>query len=261
MAKVYFLGTAAAVASKDRDNTSLLLEEARERILIDTPGSLLVKLAKLNIDYRKITDIFITHSHPDHIYGLASLLHSRYNLNDQIRIFAHPDTINLVRNIRRLFKLQDTNKFPKIIYKKISPVENEPFYDSKYILAWAFRVRHGRDSLGLKFFFKKNKVSLVYSSDTARSKYLIEFARDCDYLIHDCFAPERFFRKYPKLNSMHTSSLSLGKIARELYPRVVIPIHFTSEVRYSFRNIIKEINKNFKGRIVLPKDLEILKLT
>lgn len=260
MAKIYFLGTSAAVASIEQDNTSILLSEGKDRILIDTPGCLLVKLAKLKIDYRQIENVFLTHSHPDHIYGLVSLLHSRYRLNDQIRISAHPKTINLVRDLRRLFRLEDINKYPKIIYKKVKTNYKDPFYDSEDISTWAFKVKHSVESLGLRFFFKKSRINLVYCSDTAKSKNLIEVARDCDYLIHDCFAPVRFFKKYPQLAKMHTSSLSLGKIAREVSPRVLIPIHFTFEVKYSFNTVLQEIKRNFAGRIILPRDLDILRL-
>ncbi|MGD9015369.1 MAG: MBL fold metallo-hydrolase, partial [Candidatus Omnitrophota bacterium] len=222
--------------------------------------SILVKLAKLRVDYRQIKDIFLTHSHPDHIYGLVSLLHSRYKLNDQINIFAHPKTIKLVKSLRKLFGLEDTAKYPKIIYQPVGFSSKRRFFDSDYMLAFAFRVKHSPESLGLRFFFKKRRISLVYCSDTARSKNLIRAARSCDYLIHDCFAPSRFFRKYPQLARMHTSSLSLGRIASQINPRVLIPIHFTSEVKYSFRTVINEIKKNFSGRVILPHDLDTLRL-
>ena len=261
MAKIFFLGTSAAIASCDRDNTSILLSTGKDKILIDTPGCLLVKLAKLKVDYRQIRDIFLTHSHPDHIYGLVSLLHSHYKLNDQIRIFAHPKTINLVRSIRRIFRLEDINKYPKVIYKNVIITPQESFYNSKDIQATAFKVRHSLDSVGLRFFLKKSKVSLVYCSDTARSNELIKFAQACNFLIHDCFAPARFFREYPQLAKMHTSSLSLGEIASQVNPGVLIPIHFTCEVKYSFKTVLEEIKKNFSGRIILPRDLDILRLS
>ena len=260
MAKLFFLGTSAAIASGDRDNTSIILSEGKDKILIDTPGCLLVKLAKLKIDYRQIKDIFITHSHPDHIYGLVSLLHSRYRLNDQIRIFAHPKTINLVRSLRRLFHLEDVNKFPKIIYKKVKTNLQQPFYDSEEISAWAFKVRHSPHSLGFRFFLKKGRISLVHCSDTAKSQNLIKLAQGCDYLIHDCFAPARFFKEYPQLGKMHTSSLSLGEIARQINPRILIPIHFTSEIRYSLSTVLGEIRRSFTGRVILPKDLDVLRI-
>ncbi|MBL7198429.1 MAG: ribonuclease Z [Candidatus Omnitrophica bacterium] len=274
MAKIIFLGTAAAVASGKRDNTSLLLIQDSEKILIDAPGSLLVKLAKLNpvrknfsngvnIDYRQISNIILTHSHPDHIYGLASFLHSRYKLkgHEQINIFAHTKTIELVKKIRKIFRLEDENKFPKLIYHKIKLTSDSPFYNSNNIKIWPIKVKHSKDSIGLKILFKKDKISCIYSGDTTKSQELIASAIGCDYLIHDCTAPSKYFKKYPQLNEEHTSSLTLGKIAKIIIPMVLIPIHFCSEVKYSFDIIRKEIRKNFKGEIIIPKDLQVLKLT
>ena len=59
---------------------------------------------------------------------------------------------------------------------------------------------------------------------------------------------------------MHTSSLSLGRIAKEVNPGVLIPIHFTSEVRYSFDTLLKELKANFPGRVILPEELSGLRL-
>ena len=127
MAKVIFLGTAAAIASKNRDNTCLLIIEGKEKVLIDCPGSPLLKLERLNIDYQKISNILLTHSHIDHIYGLFSLLHSQYKLNNTVRIFGHKKTIATVRILRKIFHLKDTNKYPKVIFREVSPFMNGPF--------------------------------------------------------------------------------------------------------------------------------------
>lgn len=59
---------------------------------------------------------------------------------------------------------------------------------------------------------------------------------------------------------MHTSNLCLGKIAKVSKVKVLIPIHFASEVKYSLKEIVAEIKKNFSGRIIIPYDLQTLKL-
>lgn len=261
MAKIIFLGTAAAVATAQRDNTSLLIIEGKDKILIDCPGSLVSKFRKINIDYRKTNCIFLSHAHPDHIYGIVSLIHSRYQLYDKIKIYSHPDTLNIVKRLRKIFKLENEAKYPKLYYKAIGPNLKKPFYDSKETAVWAFPVRHAPESLGFKFLFKKSRITCVFSSDTAESPNIINYAKDCDYLIYDCFSPYRFFKKYPQLNKMHTSSISLGKIAKKVGTKILIPIHFAGEVNYSFDTIVKEIRKEFKGKIIIPKDLETLRLT
>lgn len=256
MAEVIFLGTAGAVGSKKRDNTSLLVKEKEEKILIDCPGSPVVKLDKCNIDFRRISCIFFTHAHPDHIYGIISLLHSQYRLKNKLEIYGHLKVINIIKQLRKLFELGNTNQFPKIIFNSISSNLKEPFYESKNFIIFPFKTKHKPESTGYKFIFKKGKISLVYSGDSAKSLKLETAATRCDYLIHDCFGPSKFFKQYPELNRMHTSSLTLGRIARSCKVRTLIPIHLAQEVEYSMDEVKKEITKNFKGEIILPNDFD-----
>ena len=259
--EVIFLGTAGAVASKGRDNTSLLIKTRGDKILIDLPGSPVKKLAQLNLDFRKISNIFFTHSHPDHIYGIISLLHSQYRLKNKVHIFAHPKVIELVKTLRKIFGLEDTTKYPKVIYHKIKSNFKKPFYNSDELKASAFKVNHSPESLGFKFLFKELDKTLVFSGDSALSLNLIKEAHECDCLIHDCFSPERIFKKYPQLYKMHTSSLLLGKIAGDCQVKILVPIHFASEVKYSIKEIIREIKKSFLGKVVIPEDFMTLKLS
>ena len=260
MSEIIFLGTAGAVASGERDNTSLLIRSKNDLILIDAAGGLVKKLAQVNLDFRMLSQIFLTHGHSDHIYGLVSLLHSQYGLKNKVHIFAHQKVIGLVKTLRRIFKLTDTTKFPEVIYHKIEANPKISFYNSPWLAVYAFKVRHSSESLGFRFLFKSINKSCVFSGDTARESNLIKVSSGCDYLIHDCFAPERYFIRYPQLKRMHTSSLSLGEIASESNVKVLVPIHFASEVKYSIREIIKEIKRNFSGKLIIPSDLQALKI-
>jgi ribonuclease Z len=259
VAKIIFLGTAAAVASRHRDNTSLLILEGKDKILVDCAGSPVTKLDKVKVDFRNIQNIFLTHTHPDHIYGIISLIHSRYILHDKINIYSHPKTLQTVKSLLNALKLNNTAKYPKIYFNPIE-VSRYPFYNSQEIRSWVIPTKHSFESLGFKFIFK-NKITCIFSSDTAFNLRILKYASTCDYLIHDCYAPSYVFKKYPQLTKMHTSSLKLGILAKEIKAKVLIPIHFATEINYSLTEIKKEIRMNFKGRIIIPRDLEILKLT
>jgi len=257
--KVIFLGTGAAVASEKRDNTSLLLIVDKEVFLIDCPGSPVYKLTKIGFSFRKINRIILTHSHPDHIYGLPSLVHSQYKLKNKVLIFAHKEAISIVKSLVKIHRLEDRNKFPQLIYEEISPNLNKPFYRSENFSIYAFRVEHYSDSLGFKFLFKNGK-SLIFTGDTAYSKEILKISKNADYLIHDCFSPSRFFKIYKELRREHTNSLSLGKLASQANVKILIPIHFCTELNFSFKEIIGEIRNNFKGRIFIPTDFDLLRL-
>jgi ribonuclease BN (tRNA processing enzyme) len=89
---------------------------------------------------------------------------------------------------------------------------------------------------------------------------LFEAARGIDYLIHDASAPSRYFKKYPALYNMHTSARDLGRLSEEAAVRCLIPCHFLGELAFSLSEIRKEIRREFKGRLIIPRDLRKIAL-
>ena len=75
-----FLGTGAGSPSKQRNVTSValkLLEELNEIWLFDAGEATQQQILHTTIRPRKVTKIFITHLHGDHIFGLPGFLSSR----------------------------------------------------------------------------------------------------------------------------------------------------------------------------------------
>ncbi|WP_262314551.1 ribonuclease Z [Lacticaseibacillus parakribbianus] len=80
--ELLFLGTGAGSPSKTRNVSSLalkLLDERNEVWLFDCGEGTQHQILKTNIRPRKVTKIFITHLHGDHIFGLPGFLASRAN--------------------------------------------------------------------------------------------------------------------------------------------------------------------------------------
>lgn len=255
--KLTFLGTSGAVARAERDNVSLLFRFGTEYLLVDTPGALVHKLSKINLNYFRINQIFLTHTHPDHIYGLPSFIHSRmFDSSSLIHIYGHPRTLKLVERLFKLFSLKG-NRFPKI--KLVELKSGDSISPLKGIHILSFKVKHAPESLGIKIETSKKKV--VFSSDSAYSRNLAQMAKEADYLIHDCFAPERFFRKYPQLHRMHSSPRTLARVAQQARPKLVIPIHFSGEFKFELEEIKKELEQKGVEKIHLPRDLESIAIS
>ena len=74
--EITFLGTSSAVHSKDRNHPSIALKAFGETMLFDCGEATQKQMISSNISPMKISKIFITHYHGDHILGLPGLLQS-----------------------------------------------------------------------------------------------------------------------------------------------------------------------------------------
>jgi ribonuclease Z len=258
MAEICFLGTGGAVATKERDNISFLIDYDEELILVECPGGVIQKIKKLNYDPRKVTSILVTHIHPDHIYGLPSFVHSLMLDKCLIRLFGSEETVRFCQNFLDLFHLRDEKIKTKIEFVSVRPGERFKLKES--LPSVPYKVPHSPSSLAYEFRFEKEKKELLYSGDTPLNPALFKEASGIDYLIHDCSAPSRFFKKYPPLQAMHTNSLELGRLCQQAKIKCLIPCHFFGELKFSLSEIEDEIRRNYKGRLVIPEDFERINL-
>ncbi len=240
--EIVFLGTSSAIATAERDNTAVFVKYSGKRVLIDCPGSIVHKLARASFNFLNIDAILISHSHPDHLYGLPSLIHSFAPYATPPPIYAPDKTIKKIKTLLSLFNLRGNIKR---LRKNIDELDIE-----------TFKTMHTDESAG--FLFKENKNETIYTSDTGplpgrKKRYL-----NADCLIHDCFSPSRHKKSMPFLDNTHTSALELGKIASLNNIKKLVPVHFSGEHSYKMEEIIKEIRKNYKGNILIPKDLGFL---
>ncbi|HOD89633.1 MAG TPA: ribonuclease Z [archaeon] len=80
--KIYFLGTSSSVPTKTRNLTGVLINYLGDNYLFDAPENVQQQIIKTNQSFMKINNIFITHLHGDHIYGILGLL-STMELNNR----------------------------------------------------------------------------------------------------------------------------------------------------------------------------------
>ena len=77
--ELYFLGTGAAVPSKERNVSSLALRFSEKKTLLvfDCGEGTQHQLLHAPVKLSQMERIFITHLHGDHLFGLPGLLGSR----------------------------------------------------------------------------------------------------------------------------------------------------------------------------------------
>jgi ribonuclease BN (tRNA processing enzyme) len=251
MPKIIFLGTSSSIPTKERDNTSFLFLYKRKIFLVDCPGAIVQKLLKVNVDFKKLKNIIITHHHPDHIYGIVSLIHTQAYLNDYLNIFTNSECIKIIKKLVKIFSLNKEH-YPKINYYDV--FKKNPFYSKNGLILEAIRNKHIKNSFGVKFIFGKK--SLFYSSDTSFYPKMLEKIKDVKYLIHDCTASSGYFKKHPQLYKMHTCAKDLKEYLKTKSNVILIPIHFLL-LRKNEEKKIKQELEALKN-LILIKDFQTL---
>jgi len=254
MIELCFLGTGGSVATKERDNTSFLLNHNETLFLIDCPGSAIQKIKKLNFTPLKIATILITHIHPDHVYGLPSFIHSLMLDEGLINLYGSVESVDFCRELLDLFQLRDKKIKTRVDFISLDP--GQSFQLAESIQCTPLKVPHSSSSLAFQFHFENEMKELFYSGDTPIDPLIFEQAKGKDYLIHDCSTPSRFFKMYPSLREMHTHSLELGSHSQKSNVRCLIPCHFFGELEFSLSEIENEIRENYKAKLIIPEDFE-----
>jgi ribonuclease Z len=259
MADIHFLGTGGSVATPTRDNTAFLLRNGEDLILVDCPGSVIPKIKKLKFDPRRVRTILLSHTHPDHVYGLPSFVHSLMLEEGEVTLCASDESVSFSRVLLDIFHLRDSKIKTRIRFRPLAPGETTKL--GRGLTARAIQVPHHSSSLAYHFCWEEDNTELVFSGDTPPSAPVFEAAQEVDFLIHDASAPARVFRQFPELHRMHTSALELGKWSQDAGVKCLIPCHFLGEIDFSPSEIRTEIRRSYKGKLIIPRDFEKIRLS
>ena len=96
--KLTILGCSSAIPTVDRNPTAQLLNVNERFLLIDCGEGTQVQLRKYQLSFQRINQIFISHLHGDHYFGLVGLISSMHLLgrNKDLHIYAHKELQKIV---------------------------------------------------------------------------------------------------------------------------------------------------------------------
>lgn len=147
--ELLFLGTGAGVPSKDRNVSAIaltLLQEINSIWLFDCGEATQHQILQTTIKPRKITKIFITHMHGDHIYGLPGLLSSRsFQGGDELLTIYGPAGIK--EFVETSLSLSKTHLTYPLHIEEIR--EGKLFAEEKYTV-YCKQLEHGIPSYGFR---------------------------------------------------------------------------------------------------------------
>ena len=248
MAHITILGTANAVPNKDHASTHLLIDALERVILVDCAGNPVVRLDQAGIDPLSITDLILTHFHPDHVSGVPLLLMDLWLMGriEPLNVYALDDVIDRTNKMMEIFNWQDWDGFYPVNFYRLPGGESMSLIDTDVVKVWASKGCHMVPSIGLRMQFPGG--SLCYSSDTEPCDAIERLAEGVDVLIHEATGE----------GLGHSSPKQAGEIAQRAGVRKLVLIHYPTDVDAD--EWVDQAKIFFSGEVVLAQDFMTLSI-
>jgi ribonuclease Z len=252
MSRVIILGSSNAVPTLKAENTHMVLIGENRTVLIDSVSTPVIRLEQAGVDLHSITDIVVTHFHPDHVSGLPLLLMDLWLLGrkDPINIYGLDHAIDRVETMLDLYHWKDWPNFFPVAFSRLPASELTTVLDCPEFLIQSSPVHHMIPTIGLRFEFKDSGKVLAYSCDTEPCDEVVRLSQNADVLIHEATGA----------SFGHSSANQAGEIATKAGVKNLYLIHYTTAVQTNV-DLIAEAGETFNGKIKLARDFMVLNFT
>ena len=203
------------------------------------------RLEQANVDFMDLTDLILTHFHPDHVSGVPLLLMDMWlrGRKKPINIYGLHHTLDRMEQVMGLYAWEEWPHFFPVAFHRILANENNTLLACDEFTVLSSPVRHLIPTLGLRFEFKDNKKVLAYSCDTEPCREVARLASGADVLIHEASGAALG----------HSSAEQAGQVAAQAEVRKLYLIHYPTG-NFTNGNLIAEARQHFQGEIELAKD-------
>jgi ribonuclease Z len=253
--ELILLGTGAAFPPVGRENTSLVFSWRGGIWLVDCGASPHRRLRAAGLDPAELRGVAITHAHPDHLYGLPSLIHCLLSTprSEPLPLLAPPATLGRARMLLELFALHDRPEVPLDLIEV--PLEaagrgSGPFFESAGLRLWFEPVDHGQEAVGVRAEAAGRVIAC--SGDSAPCAGIDRLARGAHLLVHEATRLEHG----PEGDGAgHSTAGDAGRAARRAGVGTLVLVHFLDETIADPGAVKREAGEVFDGTIVVGEDL------
>ncbi len=249
MGRVTILGSGYAVGEEGHENTHLLIEQGEQCILVDCSSSPIPRLKRAGVAFDRVTDIILTHFHPDHVAGVPVFLVESWLLGRKhpLNIYGLPHTIDRMEAMMALYDWKKWPGFYPVIFHRLADQEFGLALGGPELRVLTSPVKHLVPTIGLRFEFLKDGKILTYSCDTEPCPQVVELARGANALIHEATGA----------GVGHSSATQAAMVARQSGVGNLFLIHYSAEPE-GLPVMLQEAREIFPGKVVLAVDGMIL---
>lgn len=268
--QITMLGTGNATVSQIY-NTCFVLQTPSTLMLVDAGGGngILAQLKKVNVQISVIHHLFVTHAHTDHVLGVIwviRMLAQCKGYEGLLHVYGNDKVMKVIKTIidMILAKKQLAKVAERVVFHQL---EDGDCFEVGDMKLECFDIQSTKEK---QFGFRAELPSsdesgkplvLACLGDEPYNEQNRRYIVGADWMMCEAFclyADRDTFKPYEKC---HSTALDAGKLAEELGVKNLILYH-TEEKTLANRkeNYTREAAENFKGRIFVPDDLEVIEL-
>lgn len=268
--QITMLGTGNATVSQIY-NTCFVLQTPSTLMLVDAGGGngILSQLKKVNVLISDIHHLFVTHAHTDHVLGVIWVIRMVAQCKGYeglLHVYGNDKVMKVIKTIidMILAKKQLAKVAERVVFHQL---EDGDCFEVGDMKLECFDIQSTKEK---QFGFRAELPSsdesdkplvLACLGDEPYNEQNRRYIVGADWMMCEAFclyADRDTFKPYEKC---HSTALDAGKLAEELGVKNLILYH-TEEKTLANRkeNYTREAAENFKGRIFVPDDLEVIEL-
>ena len=268
--QITMLGTGNATVSQIY-NTCFVLQTSSTLMLVDAGGGngILSQLKKVNVQISDIHHLFVTHAHTDHVLGVIWVIRMVAQCKGYeglLHVYGNDKVMKVIKTIidMILAKKQLAKVAERVVFHQL---EDGDCFEVGDMKLECFDIQSTKEK---QFGFRAELPSsdesgkplvLACLGDEPYNELNRRYIVGTDWMMCEAFclyADRDTFKPYEKC---HSTALDAGKLAEELGVKNLILYH-TEEKTLANRkeNYTREAAENFKGRIFVPDDLEVIEL-
>jgi len=277
--KVVLLGTMGGPTfSGERLGISTLVIAGDETLLFDAGRSLTTGLARLTIDPSRVTRVFLTHLHSDHIVSLPELLLFPWASRGRtlpLHVWGPTGTRAMMERLEAAFAFDihvrrdvDERFSAEGVKVLAADIREGVVYESNGVRVTAFLVDHApiEPAFGFRVDYRGRSVAL--SGDTKPSENLVTASQGVDLLIHEVGSwkqdpnltgpPDERFpgstqtrRQVQTIRNHHTDGAEAGRIFDRVKPKLAVFSHYNVDPVATLRLV----RQTYGGAVEFGEDL------
>jgi len=245
MTKLIVLGASNALSSKDSENTHMVLAGKERTVMIDCVNNPIHRLEQAGVNFLDVTDLVLTHFHPDHVSGVPLLLMDMWlrGRTKLITIYGLHYTLDRMEQLMAMYAWESWPNFFPVAFHRLPETEKTTLFECSEFTVLSSPVHHLIPTIGLRFNFNLSQKSLAYSCDTEPCMEVVRLADGADVLIHEATGASRG----------HSSAGQAGEVATQAEAGKLYLIHYPTG-EYANQNLIAEARQHYQGEVDLATD-------